>query len=71
MQEKNLPFENEEQTAAMAHQLLANLPADQYPYLAELTEKHVLVPGYDYAAEFPFGLDLLLGALETARAAAS
>ncbi|MGC5077852.1 TetR/AcrR family transcriptional regulator [Agrococcus sp. DT81.2] len=69
MQEKNLPFETEEQTAAMAHTLLANIPADQYPHLAELVEQHVLVPGYDYAAEFPFGLDLLLHALEEARAA--
>lgn len=36
MQEKSLPFTTEEETAAMAHMMLAQLPADEYPYLAEL-----------------------------------
>lgn len=64
MQEKSLPFTTEEETAAMAHIMLAQLPADEYPYLAELTADHVLKPGYNYADEFPFGLDLILDGLE-------
>jgi AcrR family transcriptional regulator len=66
-QEKALPFDNAEQAAAMAHLMLAGLPASEYPYLHELTSKHVLQPGYDYADEFAFGLDLILDALERAR----
>jgi AcrR family transcriptional regulator len=64
MQEKSLPFHTEEETAAMAHIMLAQLPVDEYPYLAELTADHVLQPGYPYADEFPLGLDLLLDGLE-------
>jgi hypothetical protein len=47
--------------------MLAQLPADDYPYLAEFTGKHVLQPGYDYADEFLFGLDLVLDAVSAAR----
>ncbi|MHA6694945.1 TetR/AcrR family transcriptional regulator C-terminal domain-containing protein [Homoserinimonas sp. A520] len=64
MQEKSLPFTTEEETAAMAHVMLAQLPANEYPYLAELTTDHVLQPGYNYGDEFPLGLDLILDGLE-------
>jgi len=64
MQEKSLPFHTEEETAAMAHIMLAQLPASEYPYLAELTADHVLQPGYSYGDEFPLGLDLILDGLE-------
>jgi AcrR family transcriptional regulator len=64
MQEKSLPFSTEEETAAMAHIMLAQLPANEYPYLAELTSDHVLKPGYNYGDEFPLGLDLILDGLE-------
>lgn len=64
MQEKNLPFTTEEETAAMAHILLAQLPVDEYPYLAELTANHILMPGYNYSDEFVLGLDLILDGLE-------
>lgn len=64
MQEKSLPFATEEETAAMAHVMLARLPVDEYPYLAELTADHVLRPGYSYSDEFPLGLELILDGLE-------
>jgi AcrR family transcriptional regulator len=66
-QEKGLPFDSGEQAAAMAEVMLAHLRADEYPHLAELTSQHVLQPGYDYADEFTFGLDLVLDGLERAR----
>jgi len=66
-QEKALPFDTEEQAAAMANVMLAQLPASEYPYLYELMAKHVLQPGYNYAEEFSFGLDLVLDALERTR----
>jgi AcrR family transcriptional regulator len=66
-QEKALPFDDGEQAAAMAHVMLAQLPASEYPYLHELMAKHVLPPGYNYADEFSYGLDLVLDALERAR----
>ncbi len=66
MQELNLPFSPPEETAAMAVTFLDQFPAEEYPPLAELTTKHVLVPGYDYGDEFEFGLDLILDGLERA-----
>jgi AcrR family transcriptional regulator len=69
LQEASLPFDTAEETAELAEMILQQLPADQYPHLAELTIEHVLQPGYDYANEFEFGLDLILDGLERARTA--
>jgi AcrR family transcriptional regulator len=66
MQEQSLPFETPEETADLAHAILAAFPVDEFPRLAELTREHVLAPGYDYAQEYEFGLDLLLDGLERA-----
>jgi hypothetical protein len=68
MQEAALPFDTAEETAEVAEMILAQLPADEYPHLTELTIEHVLKPGYDYGDEYEFGLDLILDGLERARA---
>jgi AcrR family transcriptional regulator len=67
LQETNLPFDTEEETEELARTILQQLPADQYPYLTELTLEHVLQPGYDYGDEFEYGLDLILDGLDRAR----
>src|SRR5688572_15721904 len=67
LQQANLPFRTAEEVAEMAETFLRHFPADAYPHLAELTIEHVLRPGYDYADEFAFGLDLVLDGLERAR----
>jgi AcrR family transcriptional regulator len=64
LQEKGLPFDTPEQTAEMAQATLAHFPVDEFPHLAAFTREHVLRPGYDFGAEFEFGLDLLLDGLE-------
>jgi len=64
LQEKGLPFDTPEQTAEMAQAMLAHFPADEFPHLAAFTREHVMRPGYDFGAEFEFGLDLLLDGLE-------
>lgn len=69
LQEAALPFRTPEETVHIAAALLASFPDDQYPHLAELTRDHVLRPGYDFAAEFDIGLDLILDALARAHAA--
>ena len=66
MQEPSLPFDTPQQTAEVAHAIIAQLPAGAYPHLTELTIEHVLKPGYDYANEFEYGLDLILDSLERA-----
>jgi AcrR family transcriptional regulator len=70
LQEASLPFETGPETAEMAQAMLAHFPADEFPHLAEFTFEHVLQPGYDYGAEYEYGLDLLLDGLERALNAA-
>jgi AcrR family transcriptional regulator len=64
LQERRLPFPTPEESAEQAQDILAGLPADTYPHLAELTTQHVLRAGYDHGDEFEFGLDLILDGLE-------
>jgi AcrR family transcriptional regulator len=67
LQQVNLPSHTPEESAALADNILRELPADRYPYLAEMIVEHALKPGYDYAEEFEFGLDLILDGLEGLR----
>jgi len=71
LQERSLPFHTPEETAELAQDILAGLPADEYPHLAELATQHVLRPGYHHGDEFEFGLDLILDGLESASAKAA
>ena len=66
MQEPSLPFDTPQETAEVAQAIMAQLPAGEYPHLTELTIEHVLQPGYDYANEFEYGLDLILDGLDRA-----
>jgi hypothetical protein len=67
LQQVNLPSHTSEESAALAENILRELPAERYPYLAEMIVEHALKPGYDYAEEFEFGLDLIINGLEGLR----
>jgi AcrR family transcriptional regulator len=67
LQELTLPFDTPEELAEAAESILAQFPADEYPYLAETITEHVTKSGYDYADEFEVGLDLILDGLERLR----
>jgi hypothetical protein len=70
LQEASLPLgETEEETVKVAKMMMARVPADVYPHLTEFSVEHILRPGYDYGAEFEFGLDLILDGLEKASGA--
>lgn len=64
LQQASLPFSNAEEAVEVADNILQQFPTNGFPYLAELATQHVLQPGYDYANEFTFGLDLILDGLE-------
>jgi AcrR family transcriptional regulator len=78
LQEKNLPFEDAEGSAAVAEaqvqeytqlqdeRQLEALP-EAFPYLAEVVAGHVAKVGYDFRSAFEYGLDLILEALEQRR----
>lgn len=52
--------------AQVAHDILRQVPAGEYPYLAELATERVMQANYDFGDEFEVGLDLLLDSLERA-----
>ena len=60
LQEVNLPFRDESELAAMTEAIMETFPASEFPYLFEMTVKHVLQPGYDYGQEFDGGLKVVL-----------
>jgi AcrR family transcriptional regulator len=64
LQEASLPFGTPEETAQVTKEIAGQMPADEYPYLAELATVQILQPGYQYGSEFEIGLDLILDALE-------
>jgi len=67
LQELTLPFETPGELAEAAESILRQFPADEYPHLAETITEHVTKPGYDFANEFAFGLDVILDGLERIR----
>jgi len=69
LQEATLPLgDTEQETMEVAKTMMAQVPADVYPNLTELTVEHILQPGYDYGDEFEFGIELILEGLERDRA---
>ena len=64
LQQASLPFQTSEEAVEVADGIRRQFPVDAYPHLMEIAVKHVLQPGYDYANEFAFGLDLILDGLE-------
>jgi AcrR family transcriptional regulator len=65
LQEATLPLgETEEETAEVARMMVQQFPRELYPHLYEFTIEHILKPGYDYSAEFEYGLDLILDGLD-------
>jgi AcrR family transcriptional regulator len=59
-----LPFEASEDVADVAEAMLRPFPVNQYPNLVEFIDDHVMKPGYDFEAEFEYGLDVILDGIE-------
>ena len=53
--------------ADLVARFIRELPAADYPYLAEHAQQHVAAPSGDGAREFEFGLDLILDGLKRVR----
>lgn len=67
LQEASLPFASPDELADLTEGVyLPQLPAEQFPYLNE-SAAALVAAGYDPAAEFTFGLDLVLASLEPLR----
>lgn len=70
LQQTTMPFDTEgtspEETAELMAGIMAAMPEGGFPHLVAFATEHVLQPGYSFAAEFDFGLDLILDGLERA-----
>jgi AcrR family transcriptional regulator len=63
LQEASLPFEGAETAGEVADSIMQGFAVDDYPHLVEFATQHVLQPGYNFGAQFDFGLDLILDGL--------
>jgi AcrR family transcriptional regulator len=64
--QSNIPFKAED-IAELGASFLRELPTEEYPYVAEHTEQHLMPPDHEEKSEFEFGLDLILDGLERLR----
>jgi AcrR family transcriptional regulator len=62
----NLPFESTDDIVELSQTMLQPFPLNAYPNLADFITDHAMQPGYDFADEFEYGLDLILDGIERA-----
>ena len=68
LQELTLPFDDGDAIEPVIEETLDGMDPAQFPHLARMAGEHVLQPGYRFADEFDFGLDLVLDGLAAAAA---
>lgn len=66
----SLPFETPEDIEDVTQRMMEPYLSTEYPHLARFVNEHIMRPGYEFAEEFEYGLDLILDALERKVAAA-
>lgn len=67
IQEASLPFEGPDSVADVADPIMALMATGAYPHMVDMATSYYLQPGYDFADEFGFGLELVLDGLERLR----
>ncbi len=65
MSEASLPINGPETVAEVAEEMnmMELFSTGAFPHLVEFSTEHIMKPGYDFGAEFEFGLDLVLEGL--------
>jgi AcrR family transcriptional regulator len=63
LSEAALPIHGPETVPEVAEQMMEAFDPAEYPYLVEFSVTHILTPGYDFGAEFEYGLTRVLDAL--------
>jgi len=69
VQEATMPFDTPAELVELTGSIMEQFRPEDYPHLAEMAVEHILQPGYDHAAEFEYGLDVILDALDRTRRA--
>jgi AcrR family transcriptional regulator len=63
----SMPFETHDELVDLAEAFLPRISTEEFPYLIEHAQQHLLPPDPDEKPEFEFGLDLILDGLERLR----
>ena len=63
LSENALPIHGTDSVADTAASMMQFFDAEAYPFLLEFTLEHIMRPDYDFGAEFPYGLTVILDAL--------
>ncbi|MBK8208022.1 MAG: TetR/AcrR family transcriptional regulator C-terminal domain-containing protein [Planctomycetes bacterium] len=63
LQEMKLPFKNSAELDELAGSIMQQMPEGAFPHFTEMITGHALKPGYAFANEFEWGLELLLDGL--------
>ena len=63
----SMPFETHEELVDLAEAFLPRISTEEFPYLIEHAQQHLLPPDPEEKPEFEFGLDLILDGLERLR----
>jgi AcrR family transcriptional regulator len=63
LSEASLPINGPETVTEVAESMMLQYLVKDYPHLGEFSSEHILKPGYDFGAEFDFGLALVLDGL--------
>ena len=71
LQEASLPFDGPDTVAAVAEPIMERFATGEYPRMVQMATDYYFRPGYDFGAEFRFGLDLILDGLAARLAAES
>ena len=69
LQEAGLPFDGPDTVADVAEPIMERFATGEYPRMVQMATEYYFRPGYDFGAEFQFGLDLILDGLATRLAA--
>ena len=66
LQEASLPFEGPESVGEVAGPIMELMAGGAYPHMVDMATSYYMLPGYDFADEFEFGLAVILDGLERA-----
>lgn len=69
LQEAGLPFDGPDTVADIARPIMERFATGEYPRMVQMATEYYFRPGYDFGAEFEFGLSLILDGLTTRLAA--
>lgn len=64
VQEHSLPVSDSTDVAEVADSIFSQISPEMFPHFVEMTMNYYMKPGYSFAVEFDYGLDLILNGID-------